>query len=67
MACICPSCKEVMDCGDTVCAICECQKATPCADGIHCEQVIKEVKPNVYLVRQDDGKFGLKWIPNYAH
>ena len=57
MSCMCSVCGIPVECGDTVCGICE------CSDGIHCDIVIEQVKPNLFKVKKEDGSYALKWIP----
>jgi hypothetical protein len=71
MSCRCKECNNPVDCGDIVCPMCDtkieggvCDIAPPtCNDGVHCDQIICEVKPNLFKVKHDNGSYGLKWIP----
>jgi len=68
MACHCPKCGRVVDCGDEVCALCECASSPqPSVQQTQVnEQVLQEVQPNMFLVRFPDGSTTLKWMPTTA-
>lgn len=57
-SCRCSICGRDVECGETLCAICE------CPDGLHCDIIIEEVKPNLFKVKKEDGSYSLKWIPS---
>jgi len=61
MACRCSVCGSSVDCYDGACPVCGIPDQ--CTDGVHCEVIIREVKPEVFLVQKEDKTYGLKWIP----
>lgn len=59
--CLCQVCGRPVDCGDSMCGICDCSPA--CVDGVNCERIVREVKPGLFVVQLDNGHYTLKWIP----
>jgi hypothetical protein len=58
MPCFCNKCGRQVDCGDTVCPLCELDSEF-CPNGTHCE-IEKEVSPGVFLTKKDDGSYTLE-------
>jgi len=64
-ACVCQRCHQPVDCGETYCPRCEGVIECSCSDGKHCgiDELIQEVKKDVFLFRKKDGTYYLKWTP----
>ena len=61
--CRCKICGVDVECGEAICALCELDHPDApkqCTDGQHCDIRIKEVKPNVWQYRGEDGHYYLK-------
>ena len=68
--CICQVCHCPVDCGETLCPICEIDldvRSCSCVNGIHCEKatdktikIIREIKPGLFVVQKENGEFGVR-------
>jgi len=65
--CHCKFCGRPTDCSGDVCALHEgYREFNLCSDEEHCEvdELIREVKKDVFQFKKPDGTFYLKWIPS---
>ena len=71
--CICQVCHCPVDCGETLCPRCDTDlEVRSCVNGLCCGEatnnavikIIREVKPGLFVVQKEDGKYGIRRFPD---